>query len=116
MDSVNILIKLLINMIGTLSVENKLNWPDWVSTLTHAYNCTPTHVTGFSPYFLMFGRHPRLPIDIEYGVTLPNLTEKNTENYVKKTLKARLQWAYEKALQKNQNESHRQKWYYDQKA
>ena len=82
----------LINMIGTLSVEDKLNWPDWVSTLTHAYNCTPTHVTGFSPYFLMFGRHPRLPIDIEYGVTLLNLTGQNTENYVKK-LKTRLQWA-----------------------
>ena len=63
----------LINMIGTLSVDDKLNWPDWVSTLTHAYNCTPTHVTGFSPYFLMFGRHPRLPIDIEYGVTLSEL-------------------------------------------
>ena len=87
----------LINMIGTLSVEDKLNWPDWVSTLTHAYNCTPKHVTGFSPYFLMFGRHPRLPIDIEKRVTLPNLTKQNIGNYVKK-LKARLQWAYEKAL------------------
>ena len=70
----------LINMIGTLSVEDKLNWPDWVSTLTHAYNCTPAHVNGFSPYFLMFGRHPRLPTDIKYGVTLPNVTGQNTEN------------------------------------
>ena len=72
----------LINMIGTLSVEDKLNWPDWVSTLTHAYNCTPTHVTGFRPYFLKFGRHPRLPIDIKYGVTLTNLTGQNMKNYV----------------------------------
>ena len=52
--------QILINMIGTLPAEDKLNWPDWVSTLTHAYNCTPTHFTGFSPYFLMFGTHPRL--------------------------------------------------------
>ena len=103
----------LINMIGTLPTDDKLNWPDWVSTLTHAYNCTPTHVTGFSPYFLMFGRHPKLPIDIEYGVTLLNLTENNLENYVKK-LKTRLQWAYEKALQNNQKESDR-KQYYDQR-
>ena len=103
----------LISMTGTLSVEDKLNWPDWVSTLTHAYNSAPTHVIGFSPYFLMFGRHPRLPIDIEYGVTLLNLTGQNTEIYVKK-LKARLQWSYERVLQNNQKESHRQKQYYDQ--
>ena len=50
----------------------------------------------------MFGRHPRLPIDIEYGLALPNLTGKNPENYVKK-LKTRLQWAYDKALQNNRN-------------
>ena len=79
----------LINMIRLLSVEDKLNWPDWVSMLTHAYNCTPTHVTGFSPYFIMFGRHPRLPINIEYGATLSHFTGQSTENYVKK-LKTRL--------------------------
>ena len=26
----------LINMIGTLLVDDNLNWPDWISTLTHA--------------------------------------------------------------------------------
>ena len=56
-------------MIGTLDIDEKQRWPEWVSTLTHAYNCIPTRVTGFSPYFLMFGRHHKLPIDLEYGIT-----------------------------------------------
>ena len=56
-------------MLGTLPTEEKLNWQDWVSNLTHTYNCTATKVTGFSPYFLMFGREPRIPVDEEFGIT-----------------------------------------------
>ena len=101
-------------MIGTLSSEDKQKWPEWVSTLTHAYNCIPTTVTGYSPYFLMFGQHPRLPVDLEYGVTQPELTSTSVHNYAKK-LKTRLQWAYDRALHNNQKESRRQKKYYDHK-
>ena len=32
----------LMTMLGTLRTEEKLNWQDWVSNLTHAYNCTAT--------------------------------------------------------------------------
>ena len=45
----------LINMLGTLPTHAKKSWQDWVTTLTHAYNCTVSSVTGISPYFLMFG-------------------------------------------------------------
>ena len=45
----------LINMLGTLPTHAKKNWPEWGATLTHAYNCTTFSVTGFIPYFLMFG-------------------------------------------------------------
>ena len=48
----------------------------------------------------MFGRHPRLPIDLEYGVTQPELTSTSVHNYAKK-LKTRLQWAYDRALHNN---------------
>ena len=60
----------LINMMGTLPTHAKKIWQEWVATLTHADSCTITSVTGFSPYFLMFGCTPRLPLDIEMGVTL----------------------------------------------
>ena len=53
-------------MLGTLPESAKKNWQEWVPTLVHAYNCTTLSVTGFSPYFLIYGRQPKLPIDIEY--------------------------------------------------
>ena len=36
----------LISMIGMLPEELKINWPQHVSTLTHAYNCTRNNATG----------------------------------------------------------------------
>ena len=54
----------LMSMLGTLPIHAKKNWPEWVSTLTHAYNATMYHTIRFSPFFLMYGRIPILPIDI----------------------------------------------------
>ena len=44
----------------------------------------------------MFGRVPRLPIDIEYGVTQPELIDKSRQNYALK-LRARFNWAFKVA-------------------
>ena len=71
----------LLGMIGSFNPSEKRHWQDWVSTLMHAYNCTRCDSTGFSPYYLMFGRVPRLPIDIEYGVTQLELIDKSRQNY-----------------------------------
>ena len=62
--------KTLISMIGTLPGDAKKKWQEWVPMLVHAYNCTTSSVTGYSPYFLIYGRQPKLPIDLEYGVAL----------------------------------------------
>ena len=60
----------LISMLGTLPTHAKKNWQECVATLTHAYTCTVSSVTGFSPYILLFRRTPKIPLDIEMGVTL----------------------------------------------
>ena len=60
----------------------------------------------------MFGHVPRLPIDIEYGVTQPELIDKSRQNYARK-LQARLNWAFKVAKDLNLKESERQKHYYD---
>ena len=104
----------LLSMLGTLEPGDKAKWQQWVPTLTHAYNCTRCESTGFSPYYLMFGRMPRLPIDIEYGVTQPELIERSRQNYARK-LRAHLNWAFQVAKDTNEKESKRQKLYYDRK-
>ena len=74
----------LITMLGTLHTHAKKKWQEWVTTLTHAYNCTVSSVTGFSPYFLMFGWTPKIPLDIEMGVTLIEQEQTSYWNYAKK--------------------------------
>ena len=78
------LIQSIINMLGTLLPHAKKSWSEWVATLTHAYNCTMSQTTGFSPFFLMFGRIPKIPIDVKFGVTLPNLLDTSQQNYAQK--------------------------------
>ena len=104
----------LIGMLGTLPTHTKKNWQEWIATITHAYNCTVSSVTGFSPYLLMFGRTPKIPLDVEIGVTLIDQEPESYQNYAKK-LQARLKWAYQKAQENNRKEFEQQKKYYDQK-
>ena len=101
-------------MLGTLPTHAKRNWQEWIATLMHAYNCTLSSVTGFSPYFLMFGRTLKIPLDVEMGVTLVDQGHKSYQNYAKK-LQAKLKWAYQKAQENNKKESERKKRYNDQK-
>ena len=102
----------LLNMLGTLPNDAKKRWQDWVPTLTHAYNCTTSRTTGFSPYYLVYGRQPKLPIDIEYGVGITD-SYKDCKSYAAK-LEHRLKWAYEAAQRYINKETQRYKKYYDQ--
>ena len=59
----------LLSMLRCLSDTQKWKWKDHVNKMVFAYNCTKNDSTGFSPYELLFGRKPRLPIDIIFGKT-----------------------------------------------
>uniref|UniRef100_A0A3B3HGE9 Gypsy retrotransposon integrase-like protein 1 n=1 Tax=Oryzias latipes TaxID=8090 RepID=A0A3B3HGE9_ORYLA len=74
----------LLDMLGTLSEQEKKHWKDYAKTLVHAYNCTKNDVTGFSPYELMFGRQPRLPIDLAFGLPLKEDRSPSYREYVQK--------------------------------
>ena len=53
----------LLNMLKAIPENEKNKWKDHLSKLCFAYNSTVHKSTGFTPFFLMFGRESRLPID-----------------------------------------------------
>jgi len=53
----------LLSMLGTLEKSQKADWKIYISHLVYSYNCTPHESTRVSPFELIFGRNPRLPVD-----------------------------------------------------
>ena len=82
----------LLDMLGTLDPDQKANWKKYVPSLVHAYNCTRHESTGYSPFHLMFGRNPRLPVDLVFRRKEEN-NEESYPDYIK-GLKGQLEYAY----------------------
>jgi len=105
----------LLGMLGTLRPDQKQNWKAHVGPLVHAYNCTKHDVTRFSPHQLMFGRQPRLALDIVLGLVNEEHDVKDYSNYMA-TLKNSLATAYRLATSNSRSGQHRQKVNYDVKV
>ena len=71
----------LLNMLGTLEEDKKLDWKTYVPPLVHAYNLTRHESTGFLPHYLLFGRHPRLAVDAFLGIK-PGNENSYKSNYI----------------------------------
>ena len=105
----------LINMLGMLPKEKKSEWKNHIGTLVHAYNCTHNSATEFSPYFLMFGRQPHLPIDATLGLAPQAIMEPNTTKFMQK-IRECTQWAHKKAEAFQAKEAQCHKYNYDKQG
>ena len=103
----------LCNMLGTLSEEEKSDWKSHWGCMTHAYNCTKHASTIYSPYYLMFGRHPRLPIDVEFGFNKPNCSDNSSKSRYIQKLRRRLNYAFQKACKYSDQQASKYKHSYD---
>ena len=111
----------LLSMLGTLKPEQKMNWAVHVPSLVHAYNCSRHESTGFSPYYLMFLRKPKIPVELLLPV-FPNddsdevrKDEPGYPTYVRR-LKQHLKEVYEEVQSAADKARRRQKAGYDKKV
>ena len=69
-------------MIGKLDPEKKKKWPAHIGSIIIAYNSTRSFVTGYSPYYLMFGQRPQLPIDLLFPTRRTQMLTRTIDEYV----------------------------------
>ena len=102
-------------MIGKLDPEKHRKWPEHIGSVLIAYNATQSQVTGYSPYFLMFGRRPRLPVDLLFP-TVNNREWTHTIDEYVKALYERLRECLKLAQESATKEANRQKRLYDRRV
>ena len=102
-------------MIGKLDPDQRQKWPEHIGSILIAYNATRSLVTGYSPYFLMFGRRPRLPIDLLFPTRRAHELSRTIDEYVR-TLYDRLRSSLRLAQESALKEAHQQKRLYDRKV
>ena len=105
----------IICMIGKLEEDRKACWSEHLPELLMAYNATRSAVTGYSPYYLLFGRRPRIPVDYLF----PTLCDSSHQTKMEVSVAAmqkRLKEAFTVVRCLTSEEVARQCRYYDRKA
>ena len=97
----------VIKMIGKLLQDEKANWPKHLPELIQAYNGTRSAIKGYSPHYLLFGYHPRFPIDLLFP-TIQKRHIVHIDSFIA-TLQQHLSKALDEACRQNVLEAHRQK-------
>ena len=98
-------------MLRTSPESYKSHWHEHFNKVVHAYNCSHNDATGYSPFYLSFGQHPRLPIDLIFSIDL--LTKHQSYPQYVSMWKTAMENAYKHASKKSQESGAWAKEYYD---
>ena len=105
----------IICMIGKLEQDKKAHWSEHLPEMLSAYNGMCPVVTGYSPYFLLFGRKTRMPVDYLFP-TLCDLPHQTKMEVSVTAMQKRLKEAFAVARHLTSQEAAKQWHYYDRKA
>ena len=105
----------IICMIGKLEEDKKACWSEHLPELLMAYNATRSTVTRYSPYYLLFGRRPRIPVSYLFP-TLRDSPHQTKMEVSVAAMQKRLKEAFAVARHLTSEEAARQCHYYDRKA
>ena len=105
----------IICMIGKLEQDKKAHWSEHLPEMLSAYNGTRSAVTGYSPYFLLFGRKARMPVDYLFP-TLRDSPHQTKMEVSVAAMQKRLKEAFAVARHLTSQEAAKQWRYYDHKA
>ena len=102
----------LFHMNGKLLHDKKAQREQHLPELLQAYNSTQSVVTSYSPHYLMFGRHPHLPVDYYFPKVSAYEHSHHVPAYVTEVQRCFKEVYTESHLQTN-CEAEKQKCYYD---
>ncbi|XP_060733694.1 uncharacterized protein LOC132851087 [Tachysurus vachellii] len=103
------------SMLRSLPLKEKQKWPEQIQALTFAYNATVHETTGYAPFQLMFGRIPKLPVDVIFGQVFHDPMVVDHSNYVQ-TLMSHLKEAAYIAQKHTEKEQRKQANFYNRKV
>ncbi|KAJ8401788.1 hypothetical protein AAFF_G00377590 [Aldrovandia affinis] len=102
------------NLLRTLPLTKKRDWTSYLPQVVFSYNTAAHQSTGESPFYLMFGQDPILPIDFLLG-RVEEPTEGGVHDWVMEH-QTRLQVAFDGARERLRAAADRRKERHDQKV
>ena len=105
----------IIHMISKLEEGKKACWSKHLLELLLAYNATHSTVTKYSPYYLLFGRRSRIPVDYLFP-TLHDSPHQTRMEVSVVAMQKRLKEAFAVARCLTSEKAAKQRHYYDRKA
>ena len=100
-------------MLATAAEERPFEWEEHLRHLCMAYNTSVHPSTSYTPFYLMFGRQARMPIEIMFGSPTPPTS--SSSEYAG-CLQKQLESAYQRVRDKLGHKLDRQKDQYYRKV
>jgi hypothetical protein len=98
----------------SLPPDKKKNWTTYLPELVFSYNVSQNSTTGYSPYYLLFGHNPKLPVDFLLRTHQSDDSDVPLEELIDAHQK-RLRYAYGKAEERTNDRAEYRKTVHDHK-